>query len=233
MVLLNDVKNPNKVTLIVHRKNGIGNMELAVNKGIGNGINALDSGVIPGHGWIYLLMAQKIRNEAVGSSDGRETLAMQAAADVMEDMYKALASNAGQDPIDSLIAAKKMLAQGKDVEKVVPADMFHSIIERAMDSSISMLRTDEVFSMKSLGSAGVSGGSSGITVYTSDGCPYCTQAKAYLSSKGVSFREVNVSRDPSAVQEMMSVSGQTGTPVTVIKGQAVVGFDRARLDALL
>mgnify|MGYP003681957836 CR=1 FL=1 len=32
---------------------------------------------------------------------------------------------------------------------------------------------------------------------------------------------------------MIRDSGQTGTPVTVIKGQAVVGFDKARLDSLL
>ena len=32
---------------------------------------------------------------------------------------------------------------------------------------------------------------------------------------------------------MVRVSGQMGVPVTVIDGQAVVGFDRARLQALL
>jgi len=31
----------------------------------------------------------------------------------------------------------------------------------------------------------------------------------------------------------MRDSGQTGMPVTVIKGQAVVGFDKAILDLLL
>jgi hypothetical protein len=29
------------------------------------------------------------------------------------------------------------------------------------------------------------------------------------------------------------LGGQTGIPVTIIKGPAVVGFDRARLDSLL
>lgn len=233
MVILNDVKNSDKVTLIVHRKAGAENMEPAVKRGIKSGVHALNNGVIQGHGWIYLMLAREIRNAAITSSHGRESMAMEAAADVMEDVYKTLAINAGQDPIDSLISAKKLLANGTNVEKIVPEKLFNSILERAMEASVSMLRTDEVFSVKPLGGPGNFSSSSGITVYTSDGCPYCTQAKEYLRSKGVSFREVNVSRDPSGVQEMMSVSGQTGTPVTVIKGQAVVGFDRARLDSLL
>ena len=32
---------------------------------------------------------------------------------------------------------------------------------------------------------------------------------------------------------MINVSGQTGTPVTVIKGEVVVGFDEARLNQLI
>ena len=40
-------------------------------------------------------------------------------------------------------------------------------------------------------------------------------------------------RDPAAAAEMVRLSGQRGVPVTVINGQPVVGFDRARLDQLL
>lgn len=40
-------------------------------------------------------------------------------------------------------------------------------------------------------------------------------------------------RDPAAAAEMVRLSGQRGVPVTVINGQPVVGFDRARLDHLL
>jgi len=42
-----------------------------------------------------------------------------------------------------------------------------------------------------------------------------------------------VGRDPTAAAEMVRLSGQQGVPVTVINGQSVVGFDRARLDQLL
>jgi S1-C subfamily serine protease len=50
---------------------------------------------------------------------------------------------------------------------------------------------------------------------------------------GVSFKEYDVSLDRAAAQEMVDLTGQMGVPVTVIDGQAVIGFDRARLQTLL
>lgn len=233
MVVLNDVKNPSKTSVIVH---GVGNqtqMKQSTKKGIKNALDALDSGVLPGHGWMYMLLAERIRDAAI-SSGGKEGLAMDGVAEAMENMYKTLVRNAGHNPIDAYVSAKKLMSDGNDVEKVLPAGMFLSMLQRSMESVISMLRTDEVLSVKPLyKTEGFGGSSSGVTVYTSDGCPWCARTKEYLKSRGVSFREVNVSRDPSGIQEMMSVSGQTGTPVTVIKGEAVVGFDEARLGALI
>ncbi|MFC1970720.1 PDZ domain-containing protein [Chloroflexota bacterium] len=57
--------------------------------------------------------------------------------------------------------------------------------------------------------------------------------KEFLSQRGKSFEERDVSRNPSAAQELVRSTGQMGVPVTLIDGQAVVGFDRARLEQLL
>ena len=57
--------------------------------------------------------------------------------------------------------------------------------------------------------------------------------KEYLSRQSITFRDVDVSRDPTAASEMVRISGQQGVPVTVIDGQVVVGYDRPRLDVLL
>lgn len=54
--------------------------------------------------------------------------------------------------------------------------------------------------------------------------------KEFLSQKGVSFRELDVSRDQAAAQELMDKTGRMAVPVTVINGQAIVGFDRMRLE---
>jgi S1-C subfamily serine protease len=49
----------------------------------------------------------------------------------------------------------------------------------------------------------------------------------------VKYAEYDVSHDREKAEEMVELTGQMGVPVTVIDGQAVVGFDRARLQAIL
>jgi membrane-associated protease RseP (regulator of RpoE activity) len=49
----------------------------------------------------------------------------------------------------------------------------------------------------------------------------------------VRYTEYDVSRDERAAEEMVSITGQMGVPVITVDGQAVIGFDRARLQALL
>lgn len=57
--------------------------------------------------------------------------------------------------------------------------------------------------------------------------------KEFLSQKGIGFREKDVSRDQLAAQELVSKTGQMGVPATVINGETIVGFDRARLEELV
>ena len=57
--------------------------------------------------------------------------------------------------------------------------------------------------------------------------------KEFLSQKGITFREKDVERDPLAAQELMSKTGQMAVPVTLINGETIVGFDRARLEQVL
>jgi S1-C subfamily serine protease len=57
--------------------------------------------------------------------------------------------------------------------------------------------------------------------------------KEFLSQKGISFQERDVSVNQSYAQELVRSTGQMGVPVTVINGQSVVGFDQSRLEQLL
>lgn len=57
--------------------------------------------------------------------------------------------------------------------------------------------------------------------------------KEFLSQKGINYRELDVSRDRAAAQEMVSRTGQRGVPVTVIDGKIIIGFDRPRLEVAL
>ncbi|MCA9733595.1 MAG: hypothetical protein H6696_02915 [Deferribacteres bacterium] len=72
-----------------------------------------------------------------------------------------------------------------------------------------------------------------VVVYSTPTCPACNNAKAHFRRKGVRFRDVDVSRDQSAADAMVSRSGQMGVPQIDINGQLIVGFDQARIDRLL
>ncbi len=61
---------------------------------------------------------------------------------------------------------------------------------------------------------------------------FCQRTKEFLSQKGVTFEERDVSKDEAALDELQK-RGLMTTPVTLIDGEAVVGFDQKKLSALL
>ncbi|MEA3457878.1 MAG: TCP-1/cpn60 chaperonin family protein [Candidatus Thermoplasmatota archaeon] len=235
MVNISDVKEANKATIIMHgvsfKNQPI--MENEIKKTVKNTLNALNTGAIPGDGLVYLLIANEIKKESFKVKT-KEALAMTALAEVMEEMYKTLAENQGKNGIDEYLKARNMFTKNKTLDNIknsMPYEVFTDQLKRSLETTTHLLRIDEIISAKPLYAGSKASG--GIVIYTSDGCPYCQKTKEYLRSRGIYFKEKNVSRDPSAVMEMQSVSDQTGTPVTVIKGTPVVGFDQARLDSLL
>ena len=56
--------------------------------------------------------------------------------------------------------------------------------------------------------------------------------KEFLSQKGVPFVERDVGDDPKAMEELVNL-GVFTTPVTLVNGALVVGFDREKLEQLL
>jgi glutaredoxin 3 len=61
---------------------------------------------------------------------------------------------------------------------------------------------------------------------------FCNRAKEFLSQRGVAFEERDVTKDEAALEELQ-MRGLMTTPVTLIDGEAVVGFDEKKLAALL
>ncbi len=61
---------------------------------------------------------------------------------------------------------------------------------------------------------------------------FCDRVKEFLSQKQVEFAERNIAADPAALAELEKLGYMT-TPVTLVDGEVVVGFDRARLERLL
>jgi glutaredoxin len=58
-------------------------------------------------------------------------------------------------------------------------------------------------------------------------------SKEYLEKKGVSFTDVDVSRDRAKAMEMVQKSGQMGVPVIDIDGSIIVGYQPEEFDKLL
>lgn len=72
-----------------------------------------------------------------------------------------------------------------------------------------------------------------VKIYTTPTCPWCKRAKDYFKQLGVSFTEVDVSKDRKGAEEMVKKSGQMGVPVIEIGNQVIVGFDKSKIDRIL
>ena len=73
-----------------------------------------------------------------------------------------------------------------------------------------------------------------ITMYTTTTCAYCVMVKKWLTSKNLTYTEINIDEQPNRAQEAFELSGQMAVPVTVItkddnSKEVVVGYNIAKL----
>ncbi len=61
---------------------------------------------------------------------------------------------------------------------------------------------------------------------------FCRRVEEFLTQHGIAFQARNILEDPAAMNELIRL-GVATTPVTVIDGEIVVGFDPKGLAALL
>ncbi len=78
-----------------------------------------------------------------------------------------------------------------------------------------------------------------VTVYTTEPCAFCVRVKGLLSSRGVDFSEVNLSKDPDGRIELAQKTGMMTFPQVIVDGELLGGFselqaaaDSGRLDEL-
>ena len=72
-----------------------------------------------------------------------------------------------------------------------------------------------------------------VTVYSTPTCPYCHAAKDFLKENKIAFKDIDVSKDQDAAQQMIEKSGQMGVPVLDIDGTIIVGFDKEAIKKAL
>ena len=69
-----------------------------------------------------------------------------------------------------------------------------------------------------------------VTVYTTDPCGFCRQAKTLLEARGVDYDEVSLTKDPDGRARLVQRTGQMTFP-QIIVGERVVGGFRELLEA--
>ncbi|MBF0462759.1 MAG: glutaredoxin 3 [Magnetococcales bacterium] len=80
-----------------------------------------------------------------------------------------------------------------------------------------------------------------VLLYTTTVCPFCIRAKALLSKKQATYREINLDNNPAMREEMIQKAGGKRTvPQIFINGRHVGGCDdlheldkQGQLDRLL
>jgi glutaredoxin 3 len=65
---------------------------------------------------------------------------------------------------------------------------------------------------------------SGVIVYTTDPCSFCSRVKGLLEARGVEFAEVNLSKDPAGRLELVQRTGMMSFPQVVVGEHLIGGF---------
>jgi glutaredoxin 3 len=63
-----------------------------------------------------------------------------------------------------------------------------------------------------------------ITLFTTDPCGFCRQAKALLSARGLEYQEINLATDPRGRADLVKRTGQMTFPQIVVGDRAIGGF---------
>ena len=70
-------------------------------------------------------------------------------------------------------------------------------------------------------------------LYVKQGCPWCVDALAYFARKEIELEVVDVRTDPSRMNELLEISGQSKTPTLKHGDFVVADFDLDEFEAAL
>jgi chaperonin GroEL (HSP60 family) len=162
MVFVEGCKDPKAVSVLIRAglERQLDEAERSLNDAVMNVINIVDDNrFVPGGGAVEVELAKAIREEAA-KYPGKEQLAMLAFAEALEIIPKALAENAGLDPIDIMTALRNKHAEngipyglnlmtGKvddmfQVGVIEPLKVKVQALKSSFEASAMILRIDDV-----------------------------------------------------------------------------------------
>jgi glutaredoxin 3 len=63
-----------------------------------------------------------------------------------------------------------------------------------------------------------------ITLFTTEPCGFCSQAKALLAARGLDYHEINLAKDPDGRADLVKRTGQMTFPQIVVGDRTIGGF---------
>jgi thermosome len=175
MTFVTGCKDPKAVTLMV--RGGTEHVVDELERGLNDALHVVavalkDRKIVAGGGAPEIELSLRLREFAAGLK-GREQLAAEKFAEALEVVPKTLAENAGLDPIDTLVELRAQHEQGNkyaglDVETGDVIDMYErgvvepwrvktQALESATESSVMILRIDDVIAASKLSKGGGEG----------------------------------------------------------------------------
>ncbi len=177
MVFVEKCKDPRSVTVLIRAglERMVDEAERAMNDALSVVADVIeDNKIVPGGGAVEAAMAKKLREYAT-KVGGREQLAIEAFADSMEIVPKALAENAGLESIDILVALRSAhekpkghlmgvnVFSGKVIDMykngvIEPVRVKEQAIKSATEAASMILRIDDVIAATKPKEGGKPGG---------------------------------------------------------------------------
>jgi glutaredoxin len=142
-----------------------------------------------------------------------------------------------------VIDAGELIRAGKVAARAVSRQAFETAALAQLPPGESSLLAERPASSSDAGAAAgeaapSAGGPPVVTVYGTSWCGACREARRYLSARKIPFLDKDIERDEAAARELRDKASKLGVPtdrvpILDVRGRLLIGFDRARVEALL
>jgi thermosome len=180
MTFVEKCKNPKSISILVRggTKHIVDEADRSLEDAMGVVARTIESGkIVPGGGATEIELAMELSDYA-DSIGGKEALAVKAFANAVESVVRALANNAGLDPIDAIVELRSKHGSGgksfgldaysgelKDMfeEGVVePLQIKTQAVSSGSEAAVMILRIDDIIASKGESGGGPEGGPGGM-----------------------------------------------------------------------
>jgi glutaredoxin 3 len=139
----------------------------------------------------------------------------------------------------------ELMSTGKSVARVLSREAFETgALAQLPPGESSLMAGPHGPPLPDLPLGGADGGVGGplgppvVVLYGTPWCGACKAAKQYLAAKHIPYAYKDIENDPAAARELQAKASKMGiptdrVPILDVRGRLLLGFDRARLDAML